>query len=59
MRQITAAAVAIVILVALNSIFEPAAPLLKIVFAALALSAAWVILLWKDLALSAPEHRDA
>jgi hypothetical protein len=59
MRQITAAAIAIVVLVALNSIFEPATPLLRIVFAALAFSAAWVCLLWKDFSLSAPKHPDA
>jgi hypothetical protein len=59
MRQIAAAAIAIVVLVAVNSIFESATPLLRIVFAALAFSAAWVCLLWKDLMLSAPEHPDA
>jgi hypothetical protein len=59
MRQITAAAIAITLIVVLNSLFETATPLVKIIFAAVSCGAAIGFVLWKDLPQSEPEGPDA
>jgi hypothetical protein len=58
MRQIAAAAIAIALMVALNSLFETATPFVRIVFAAVSCCIAVGFLLWKDLPQSEPERPD-
>ena len=59
MRQITAAAIAIALMFAFNTVFETATPLGRIIFAAVSLCAAMGFVLWKDLPRSEPERPDA
>jgi hypothetical protein len=59
MRPITAAAIAIALIVALNTLFETATPLVRIVFAAVSCCVAMGFVLWKDLPQSETEGPDA
>ena len=59
MRQITAAAIAIGLMVALNTLFGTATPFVRIVFAAVSCCIAMGFVLWKDLPQSEPERPDA
>jgi hypothetical protein len=59
MRQITAAAIAIALMFALNALFETATPLVRIIFAAVSCCAGIGFILWRDLPQSEPERPDA
>lgn len=54
MRRITAGLIAITVWIALNSIFGSVDPLLRVLFALIGFSAAWVFLLWNDLVQPGP-----